>query len=99
MYHFLISIVIGAFLALLFFNLYFRAKVLKVYKRLVQNEVQFNSAQLLNKKRLEEEVLHKYPKHKEDILLFGDYIRRSVFVAVLLVLLIVIASFILNYYR
>ena len=99
MYHFLISIVIGAFIALLFFNLYFRAKVLKVYKRLVQNEVQFNTAQLLNKNKLESEVLHKYPKHKADILLFSHYIRLSVFVAVLLVLLIIIASLILNYYR
>ena len=99
MYQLLISIIIGAFLALLFLNLYFRAKVLKVYKRLVQNEVQFDTAQLFNKKRLEAEVLQKYPKHKKDILLFGDYIRRSVYIAIMLVALIIIASLILHYYR
>ncbi len=56
MYILLVSIVIGLFVAMLFLNLYFRAKVLKVYGVLVRNRVQFGAAHVFNRKKLEEEL-------------------------------------------
>jgi hypothetical protein len=99
MYELLVSIVIGAFLVLLFFNIFFRIKVLKVYKKLERNRVDFTVSQLLNKSRLEEEVLHLYPKHKDDILLYGHYIRTSFRIGLLCLVIIIIGGIILYIYR
>lgn len=92
----LIYLVIGLFVAMLFLNVYFRAKVLKVYKRLVQNEVQFDSSHVFNQKKMEREVLAKYPQHREDILLFVSHITYSIKMASLLIVLITIAGMILK---
>lgn len=92
----LVYLVIGLFVALLFLQVYFRLRVIKVYKRLVQNEVQFDTGHILNKKRMEAEILPKYPEHKEDILKFVGEMRFSLQIATVLILLILIASFILR---
>lgn len=99
MYGLLIFIVISSFLALLVLNVYFRVKVMKVYKRLVQNRVDFQVNQLFNADRLQKEVLSKYPKHKDDILEFANHIRNSMKIGIVLVALIAIAGGILYYYR
>ena len=56
MYYLLISIVIGLFIGMLFLNLYFRAKVFKVYGVLVRNHVEFGAAHIFNRKKLEAEI-------------------------------------------
>ena len=48
MFVLLISIVLGLFAAMLFVNVYFRVRVLKTYKILVQNEVEFGASQSSN---------------------------------------------------
>jgi hypothetical protein len=92
----LVYLVIGLFVSLLFLQLYFRLRVLKVYKRLVRNEVQFEASHIMNKRKMEQEVLTKYPEHKEDILKFVHEMRFSLQIASLLILLILIAGFILR---
>jgi len=92
----LIYLIIGLFVAMLFLNVYFRAKVLKVYKTLVQNEVQFDSSHIFSPKKMEKEVLPKYPKHKDDILLFVSHIQYSIKMACVLIVLITAAGFILK---
>ncbi len=92
----LISLIIGIFIALFFLNVYFRVKVLKVYKILVQNRIQFDSSHILNKSKLEAEILPKYPAFRNEILTFTGHIRKSLSIAVVLVLLITIAGFILK---
>jgi len=81
---------------MLFLNVYFRAKVLKVYKTLVQNKVQFDSSHILNPKKMELEILPKYPKHREDILTFVSHIKFSIRIACILIVLITIAGLILK---
>lgn len=76
------------FCGILFLNIYFRVKVLKLYKKLVQNRVEFKPVHFINKERLEEEILPKYPEHKEDILTFIGHIRFSVSLASVLITLI-----------
>lgn len=73
--------------------------MLKFYKKLVQNRVQFEVADVFNRKKLETDVLAKYPGYRDDIEGFVGHIRRSVIIAVILVLLITLMGVILHYLK
>jgi len=92
----LVYLVIGLFVGMLFLQVYFRVRVIKIYKRLVRNEVQFETSHILNKRKMEEEVLPKYPEHEEDIKKFVSEMRFSLQIASLLIILIMIAGFIIR---
>ena len=89
-------LIIGIFLALLFLNIYFRVKVLKIYKVLVQNKIEFESTHIFNSKKMEREVLTKYPKFTREILGFTSHIKKSILIAIILIALITIMGFIIN---
>ena len=88
MYTLLITIVIGLFVAMLFVNLYLRAKVFKVYGILVRNKVEFGAAHIFNRKKLEEEILPRYPQFQNEIETFIKHMRNSIRMASVLLLLI-----------
>ena len=92
-------LLIGLFVAMLFVNVYFRAKVLKTYKRLVQNRVEFGAAHLFNRKKMEEEVLPKYPNMRQDILDFSNHMQYSIKMASVLIALITLFGAVLMYFR
>ena len=94
--YFLVYLVIGLFVALLFLQFYFRIRVLKIYRRLVKNEVQFESSHIFSKKKMEQEILPKYPEHKEDIQKFVHEMKFSFQIASLLIVLIMVAGLILR---
>ena len=89
--------IIGFFLALLFLNIYFRVKVFKVYKVLVDNRIEFGSAHVFNKVKMEDEVLSKHPKFSNEILSFVGHIRKSITIAIILVVLITVMGAILKF--
>lgn len=99
MYTLLITIVIGLFVAMLFVNLYFRAKVFKVYGILVRNKVEFGAAHIFNRKKLEEEILPRYPQFQNEIEAFIKHMRNSIRMASVLLLLITLFGGILMYFR
>jgi hypothetical protein len=99
MYYLLLSIVIGLFIAMLFVNLYFRAKVFKVYGVLVRNKVAFGAAHIFNRKRLESEILPRYPQFRSEIETFISHMRYSIRMATVLLVLITLFGAILMYYR
>lgn len=99
MYTLLLSIVIGLFVAMLFVNLYFRAKVLKVYGVLVRNKVQFGAAHIFSREKLEKEILPRYPQFKSEIESFILHMRFSIQMASLLIALITAFGAILMYFR
>ena len=99
MYVLLISIVVSLFVAMLFVNVYFRVRVLKVYKILVQNEVEFGAAHIFNQEKMESEIFPKYPAQKENIEIFVRHMRYSIKMATVLVALITLFGAILMYYR
>ncbi len=84
---------------MLFLNVYFRVKVFKVYKRLVENQVEFGAAHLFNEEKMQKEVLSVYPEHESDILTFCNYLRYSIKMATVLILLITMLGALLMYYR
>lgn len=94
----LIWLVIGLFVAMLFLQFYFRMKVLKVYRVLVNHRVQFQTGDLFRKERLDI-VKERYPQRAGDIQLFADHLRYSIRMASLLILLITCFGAILMYFR
>ena len=99
MFVLLVSIVIGLFLAMLFLNVYFRVKVFKVYKELIQNEVEFGAKHLFNREKMEAEIFPKYPEQRENIETFVRHIQYSIRMATVLIALITLFGAILMYYR
>ncbi len=92
----LTSVIVALFCALLFLNLYFRMKVLRSFRYLSKNKIEFNVGQLFNDGRLKKEVLPKYPKHRGEIELFAHHIKTSFKIAIAIILAIVLAGIILN---
>ena len=95
----LMFFVVAVFLALLFVNLYFRYKVLKSYRILIQNRVEFEAKWVLNEKRMETEVIPNHPQMANEIRDFSKHIRYSLKIASILITLITILGAILMYYR
>lgn len=99
MYVMLITIVLALFVAMLFVNVYFRVKVMKTYRKLVQNRVEFGPAHLFNRKKMEAEIYPKYPHMQADIEVFVRHLRYSINMATVLIALITLFGGILMYYR
>jgi hypothetical protein len=99
MYILLVSIVIGLFVAMLFLNVYFRARVLKVYGVLTRNKVEFGAAHIFNRARLEKEILPRYPQFRDEIETFIRHMRYSIRMASVLIALITAFGAILMYFR
>jgi hypothetical protein len=99
MYIVLVSLVIGLFVAMLFVNLYFRIRVLKAYKVLVQNEVDFKPAHIFNLERMRSEIIPQYPHLEKEILAFAKNLRFSIQMATVLIALITAFGGILMWYR
>ncbi len=98
MYAVLVSLVIGLFVAMLFLQIYFRVRVMKVYKVLVQHRVQFGALEVFNKEKLKAIQL-KYPKQSGDIQAFSDYLKYSIRMASVLIFLITVFGATLMYFR
>ena len=99
MFNLLFLIIVAAFVAMLVVNIYFRVKVFKHYKYLIQNRVEFNTSHFFNKDKMEKEVLTRYPQHREEILLFVSMIHRSVQLASALLVIIIAFGYLLLRYR
>ena len=89
--------VILLFVILLAFNIYFRIKVLRSYKYMNQNDIHFGIKQLFDKEKMEKEVYAYYPEHREEIETFVFNLKRSINIAVFLILLIALFGAILMY--
>ncbi len=99
MYILLVTILAGLFLAMLFLNIYFRVKVMRTYRKLVENRVQFGAKHLFNKAKMEEEIFPKYPHMKEEIETFSRHMQYSIKMASVLMLLITLFGAVLMYFR
>lgn len=94
----ILILIICLFAGMLFLNLYFRAKVLKVYQRLAESGTDIQAAHIFDRKRLESEVLSQHPEYREDILTFVNNIRNSVRMASVLILLITLFAAVLMFF-
>lgn len=95
----LITIVCILFVAMLGVNLYFRAKVLRAYRVLVQNRVDFTPGQIFSKLRVEDEIIPQYPDSADAIRDFSGYLQLSIKMTTVLMALITAFGAILMWYR
>ncbi len=99
LFYVLVAAIIACFLALLVLHIYFRIKVFKAYKTLVQNRIDFDVKAIFNNKLLHNEVIPQYPAHKDEILSFVKNLKRAISLASLFLILIFTLGGILMYYR
>lgn len=83
----LITIVFAAIFCVLVLNFYFRVRVLKAYKYLIQNRVDFNATDIFSNEKVKA-AADRYPQHADYIYIFINNIRRSVQLASVLIILI-----------
>lgn len=95
----LLSIVVGLFIAMLFVNIYFRVKVMKSYRIMVQNRVDLKTEHFFSQQKLEEDLLPQYPQLEKEIRTFVSHIHYSTRMATVLIALITLFGGILMYYR
>lgn len=87
------------FVALMFLNFYFRIKVFKLYRKLVENRVEFGAAHLFNRDKLEAEIIPRYPGMQHEIRTFCSHILYSVKLATGLIILITALGALLMFAR
>ncbi len=95
----LMVIIAALFVALLFLNFYFRIKVFNLYKKLIDNRVEFGAAHLFNRHKLETEIIPRYPGMQTEIRTFCNHIQYSVKLATGLIVLITALGAVLMYTR
>jgi len=83
----------GVVIALIFLNIYFRKKIIKEYKYLIKNRIEFSPAHIFNQDKMEKEIIPHYPGHEKHIRNFGYQIRHSL--KITLGILLVMASILL----
>ncbi len=98
MYNVLMYLIIGFFASLLFLNIYFRLKVFKHYKYLVQNRVEFEVKDIFDKEKMAKEVLPKYPQHAHVINAFTSNIKNSVLIAAGILILISVLGYVISHF-
>lgn len=95
----LLTIVCVLFVAMLAVNIYFRAKVLRAYRVLVQNRVDFTPGQIFSTARVEDEIVPTYPGQAESIRNFSRYLQLSIKMTTVLMALITAFGGILMWFR
>ncbi len=91
----LIIAIMACTFALVVLNVVFRYRVLRAYRKLMDEHVTFEGRLLLNQRRLEEEVVPRYPHLRREIMDFHRNLRTSVLLGSALVLLILIFGYVL----
>lgn len=81
-------LVISLFVGLFIINIYFRAKVMKAYKYLIQNKIEFSAMDVLSKSKMKNELLPKYPKHQKEIKHFVKLMKKSLLMSLGLITII-----------
>ena len=95
----LITITIVTFGILLLANVFFRIKTFMSFKKLAEKGVGFTKEHVLNKQRLEQEILPRHPEHKDLILQHVNSMKMSMRISTLCMLVLTICGAVLMYYR
>lgn len=95
-----VALILGALvLCMIFFNVYFRYQLMQDYKYLVKHRVEFGVSHILSQKKMESEIISRYPDHADNIRSFSSKIARSFKIALLLICVISIVGIYLWYTR
>ncbi len=95
----LITVTLATFGVLLLTNVFFRVKTFRTFKKLAEAGVHFNREHVFNPKLMEEQVLKRYPQHKELILAHVRSMKTSLRISSLCMVVITACGATLMYYR
>ena len=90
-------VIIIAFICLLLLNVFIRVRVLKIYRRLVARRIEFSPVHFFNEKKLQQEVLPRYPEDSGDIKRFISLVRFSMVMASVILIVIIAFGYLLFY--
>lgn len=92
-------LVVGLVGALLIVNFVFRARLLKLYRILVNARVDFQAKHIFDKSLMEKEIISKHPNMAKELRSFSQQIRNSIYIAAAIVVLITVLATVLSNYR
>ena len=84
---------------MVFLNVYYRIKILKHYRVLRVNRVEFERAHIFNREKLETEVIPRYPQYAEHLYGFSKYLGYTLRMTSVLLVLITLFGAVLMFYR
>ena len=79
-------------------NLYFRVKVIRSYRNLRKAGVEFAGSAIFSKETMSELKAH-YPDHEGDLEQFAKYLRLTIWMASVFIVVTIIFGSVLMYYR
>ena len=79
-------------------NLYFRVKVLRSYRKLSRSGVEFAASAIFSQAHMQE-VIDRYPAHEAELLQFARFLRYSIWMASVFLVVVIIFGSVLMYYR
>ena len=92
-------VIITLFVMMLFVNIYFRVKVLKTLKILRSYNIHFDRQLVSDETRLKTLIMNSPAESRQAIADFVGYIKKSMTMAILLIVLITLFGAVLMYYR
>ena len=95
----LIAITIVTFAALLFFNIYFRIRSFRTFKKLADKNIYFTRQHVFDSQRLEQDILRKHPENRDLILSHVKSMKTSMLISTMCVVVLTLCGAILMYYR
>jgi len=90
-----IAILFAGFFGL---NLFFRIKVVRSYRKLRRGGVEFAGSAIFSEEAMRQ-IKEQYPDHKADIEQFATYLRMSIWMASVFIVVTIIFGSVLMYYR
>ena len=93
-----LGFLILTFTVLFLLNLFFRVKVIKSYRKLSKNGVEFESSAIFSAPKMKEVIL-TYPEYEADLLQFSKYLRYTVLMASVFIVITIIFGSVLMYTR
>lgn len=97
--NYLLYLVLGLFGVLLIANVYFRYKVMRSYRKMVQAGVQAKAGELMNSKTLEEKIIPAHPQSEAIIREYVGALKNGFRLAIGLLALVLIFGYILMKFR
>lgn len=82
--------------ALLVTNIYYRIKVLKLSRKLTRSKIEISPKMLFQPGSETEDLLKRFPGHREDIRLLAKYMKQSMQTFIVLLVAILLIAWFFN---
>jgi len=92
------GILAALFAGFFILNVYFRIKVFRHYRILIDNRVEFNAVDIFSEERMQS-IISRYPHLRKSITRFCRNMRLTMWMATVFVTLVIILGFILFRYQ